>query len=164
MRASAWTVCAAATCFAAVPVLAACPGDTRDVATGGTEHTVVDAGGPVEAYEHVAKRAHAMVGLAEARGLDKGAAKQAVELLADRLEGCVAQERARGPVPAGAVRVVAYVDAAGAVGPPKVTSSGGDAGRIALLCVAAPLRLLAIPPVGDAGATPGLAIEASWSE
>jgi hypothetical protein len=156
---------AVATCCAALlPLLAACPGETRDVATGGTDTVARDASAAGETYEHIARRPSVVVGLAEARGVDAHATQQAVEALADSLEACLARERARAVIAPGAVRLVAYVDAAGAVGPPKITHSGGDAGRIALLCVAAPLRLMTIPPAGDGGAAPpGLAIEASWS-
>lgn len=148
----------------AVLGLAACsPGGVVDVAD--RSHDVVSPRGsvdPPQGYEYVVKKPHGTLALAEARGLDPEVARRACDRLADQMDACLAGLDNKGALHAGAARVVAAVDGAGRVGPPLVrVSAGGDAKAAALLCLVAPIRGIAFPVAGDAGAR-GLAVEAAW--
>lgn len=144
--------------------LAACsPGGVVDVADRSPDIVRPRGSGDgPEGYEYVVKKPHGTLALAEARGLDPAVARRACDSLAEGMEACLAGLEKKGPLPAGAVRIVAAVDGAGAVGPPIVrVSAGGDAKVAALLCLVAPARRLVFPVAGDAGAR-GLAVEAAW--
>jgi hypothetical protein len=123
---------------------------------------VLDAGAQnARGYEYVARRPLALVALAEARGIAPDVAHQAVERLADALDACATDEERKGIHVRGAARIVAPIDASGAVGAPSVrVDPGGGVAESAVLCLVAPARLLAFPPV-EAGAR-GIAIEALW--
>ena len=145
-------------------LLCACsPGGAVDVAD--RSHDVVRPPGsadPPEGYEYVIKKPHGTLALAEGRGLDRDVARRASERLAEGMERCLASLEKGAPIVPGAVRVVAPIDAAGAVGQPLVkVSAGGDAAATALLCLVAPVKMMAFPTGGDAGAR-GIAFEATW--
>lgn len=144
--------------------LVACsPGGAVDVAD--RSHDVVRPAGsdtPSEGYEYVVKKPHAVLALAEARGVERENARRASERLADALEACLAKLEQQRPLTPGAVRIVAPIDVGGAVGQPLVrVSSGGDAATVALLCVVAPLRMQLFPAGIDAGSR-GMAFEIAW--
>jgi hypothetical protein len=125
---------------------------------------VVDAGPPPrspEGYDYVARTPLAVVALAEARGLDPGVARAAVDHLARALETCLAEHgRSSGPLH-GAARVVAQVADDGTIAATSVRIDPGPGGAdIAVLCLVAPVKALTFP-AADAGAR-GLAIEALW--
>lgn len=119
------------------------------------------AAGPSAGYDYVARRPHAVVGLAEARGIESGIARAAVDHLADAVERCVDDAQTRGSPSDGAARVVAQVDAAGAVDNAtiRVDPTSGTA-AMGVLCFLAPTRLLNFP-VADRGDR-GFAVEALW--
>jgi hypothetical protein len=144
----------------------ACAGDAgRDVVPA--SHDVVadsrPSGQGAQGYEYVARRPLAVVALAEARGIELLTAKAAVERLADRLDACVTDEaRKSGPLE-GAARVVAQIDATGAVAGARVRvdpGAGAASASTAVLCLVAPMKLLAFPPADGDGR--GIAIEALW--
>jgi hypothetical protein len=114
-------------------------------------------------YEHIARRPHATVALAEARGLDKAEAVGATEAIADRLEDCSRAGAGAG----GAVRVVARVGDDGTIDGLNVKVEPGHEAT-ALRCVIAPIKLLVFKAPGPAAKRPdgtvsrGLAIEAQW--
>jgi hypothetical protein len=114
------------------------------------------------AYVYVATRTRSSVGLAEARNLPADVARDAVDRLADGLDSCVREEARRGTATAnGATRVVAHIDSRGAVGDTAVRiSADPGAAKVAVLCLVAPMRLLAFPE-GNASDR-GLAVEAIW--
>lgn len=139
----------------------------RDSAVEGRDERVnADPNGPA-GYEYVARRAHAMVAVAESRGLEKGEAAAAAEGIADRLEAC-AREPTIGPP--GVVRVVARVANDGSVDGTNVTVEPARAAT-ALRCVISPVKLLVFhpppaanvaPPASEGGPTRGVAFEAEW--
>ena len=114
-----------------------------------------------EGYEYAARRPLALVALAEARGIDPPAAHAAIDRLADRLDACVAEQARAGTLPHGAARVVGQLDADGKVSAVNVrTDPGEGVATIAVLCLAAPTRLLTFDPGAAQGR--GFAIEALW--
>jgi hypothetical protein len=114
-----------------------------------------------QGYEYVTRRPLALVALAEARGIEPEVARQAVERLADALDACATDQGRKGVEVHGAARIVAPIDANGAVGAPSVRiDPGAGVAESAVICFVAPVRLLAFPPA-DAG-TRGIAIEALW--
>ncbi len=125
---------------------------------------VVSRGAPArgaETYDYVARRPLAAVALAEARGIAPAVIQSAIDHLADSLASCVAEHGRGVAPPEGAARIVAQVDPSGGVAAATVrVDPGQGAAEIALLCLAAPVKGLAFPPV-DAG-TRGFAIEALW--
>jgi hypothetical protein len=134
--------------------------ESRDVRVGGTD-TQHDQG-----YEYIARRPLGVVALAEARGIDSDVAHAAIDRLADALDACATDEGRKGTLADGAARVIAQVDASGAIAAARVTQiDPGDAvARNAVVCLLAPVKLLAFPPApsdADAGAR-GFAIEALW--
>jgi hypothetical protein len=132
--------------------------ESRDVRVGGTDTQ------QSQGYEYVARRPLGVVALAEARGIDTAIAHAAIDRLADALDACATEEGRKGTLADGAARVIAQVDASGAIAAARVTQiDPGDAvARNAVVCLLAPVKLLAFPPAaGDAGAR-GLAIEALW--
>jgi hypothetical protein len=147
------------------PCLLGCAGDRgRDVVPESRDIRVLDAGAATESaqgYEYVTRRPLALVALAEARGIEPEVARQAVERLADALDACVTDQARKGIVVHGAARIVVPIDGNGTVGAPNVRiDPGSGVAESAVVCLVAPARLLAFPPV-DAGAR-GMAIEALW--
>ncbi len=149
--------------LAAVVVASACSGGGRDVVTpstdvvGGANASTATAG-----YDYVARRPHAVVGLAESRGVDPPIARAAVDRLADAAEQCVTDAQRRGAPVDGAARVVAQVDASGAVvsATIRVDPKAGAAAS-GVLCFLAPARLLVFPATSDR-AERGFAVEGIW--
>ena len=138
-------------------------GEGRDVVPESRDVRVLDAGaaGNAQGYDYVAKRPLAVVALAEARGIDAVEAHAAIDRLADALDTCATDEGRRGSLKDGAARVVAQVDPSGAIaGTSLRVDPGAGAASSAIVCLVAPLRMLAFGP-SDAGAR-GLAIEALW--
>lgn len=89
------------------------------------------------------------------------AARTIVERIADDLERCAVGLEAQHLLVEGAARIVAI---AGPNGTPalNVRLAPGDAvAQNALLCIVAPVRATSLP-APTAGATPGIAIEATW--
>jgi hypothetical protein len=124
---------------------------------------VTDAGDPKqqETYVYVARRPLAIVGLAEARGMDEALARATTDKIADALDTCATEQARQQKLVDGSGRVVAQIGAGGQVEGTKVTFEPGQ-GIVAngLLCLAAPVRLMTFPP-NDGGAR-GFAIEALW--
>ena len=152
---------------ALVVAAAACSPGPRDVAAEGRDVRVVaeDAtrAPAAEAYVHVARRAHGVVALAEARHVREADAQAFAERLADELDSCATRLEAQGELVDGAARVIAIAGPRGvAEGLNVRLAPGGAVAQNALLCVLAPLRALAMPPSAD-GAAPGLALELTWS-
>ena len=145
--------------------LSSCAGESgRDVVP--PSHDVVAAGpmtGTSEGYEYVAKRAFSVVALAEARGISVEISRAATDQLADALDVCATEQRHSGASPRGAARIVAQVGPSGAVEATSVRiDPGAGVQATALLCLVAPTRRLAFPPI-DAGPR-GFAIEALWGQ
>jgi hypothetical protein len=138
-------------------------GSARDVVP--ESHDVVVDGGAAAAdpqgYEYVAKRAVAVVALAEARAIPAETARAAVDRLADALDACVTERGHHGPLVQGAARVVVQVGGGGAVEATTLrVDPGPGVAESALICLVAPLKLLMFP-AADGGAR-GFAIEALW--
>jgi hypothetical protein len=151
--------------FAAYATLASCAGASdsgRDVVPASRD--VVGAAATAqspEGYDYVARRPLAIVGLAEGRGLDASVARAAVDHLADRLDACITEEARKGGPVEGAARVVAQIDATGAVAATQVRIDPGHGGApSAVVCLLAPMKLLTFPPADREGR--GIAIEALW--
>ncbi len=114
-----------------------------------------------QGYEYVARRPLAVVALAEARGLESVTARAAVERLADRLDACITEASRNGGPVEGAARVIAQIDATGAVAATQVRIDPGSGGASnAVVCLVAPMKLLTFPPATADGR--GIAIEAIW--
>lgn len=147
----------------------ACSPGPRDVAGEGSDVRVVtppegapDGGAPTDTYAHVAKRAHGVVALAEARHLREADARAFVDHLADELDACAARLEERGELVDGAARVVAIAGPRGtAEGLNVRLAPGGAVAQNALMCVLAPLRAAPFPASND-GAAPGVAVEVTW--
>jgi hypothetical protein len=146
-------------------VAASCAGSRDVVPETHDVRGAADAGPPAapEGYVYVAKRRHGLVALAEARGIDELAARQAVDHLADELEACAARLEAEGKLAdEGAGRVVAQIDANGTVQGLNVKASPGAAvAANFLVCVVSPLRLTVFP-TGSGPAPRGIALESAW--
>jgi hypothetical protein len=102
-----------------------------------------------------------VVALAEARGIEDAIARAAVDRLADVLDPCVAGQAQSGATPDGAARVIAQIDAKGAVvnASLRVDPKTGVAAT-AVLCLLSPAKSLTFPPAP--GGDRGIAIEALW--
>jgi hypothetical protein len=115
-------------------------------------------------YEYVARRRSAVVALAEARGIEAGSARRAIERLADAVDACTSLSARGDRGVAGAARVVVQVGADGTVDQAslRVDPQAGATGALetAAFCLLAPIKSLVLPPT-DAG-TRGMAIEALW--
>ena len=122
---------------------------------------MTDAGGVApDAYVYVARRAHGVVALAEARNMTNDEARIIVDRIADELETCAGRLEQDGSLVDGATRIVAVAQP---TGPPAMNvrlAPGGPVAQNALLCLVAPVRAITFPP-SKTGA-PGLAIEATW--
>lgn len=143
-------------------VSSACSPSPRDVVPESRDVNIAhpDAG-DTDAYVHVARRPHGIVGLAEARYMKDEDARAIVERLANELERCAAALEAKRLLVEGAVRIAAV---AGPEGTPalNVRLAPGDAvAQNALVCIIAPFRAMMLPPPNAQG-SPGLAIEATW--
>lgn len=115
-----------------------------------------------ESYSYVATRPYVVVALAEARGLDEGAAQRMVDELASRVAACFRTLATRGELAEGAARLVLVAGAAGGVAGLRVRlAPGDDVTRNALLCVAPAVKLVPLPPAPQ-GAKRGMAIELTW--
>jgi hypothetical protein len=146
---------------------AACaPARPRDSVPEGTKDERTDRGEAEATYEHVARRPHVTVAVAESRGLERAEVASVVESIADRLEACT---RELSPEQGGVVRVVARVGDDGAVDGLALPVQSGHV-PTALRCVVGPVKLVVLHvPIGDAGAgnvresaARGFAIEAEW--
>jgi hypothetical protein len=149
----------------AAVVASACSGGGRDVVTpstdvvGGANASTATA---TSGYDYVARRPHAVVGLAESRGVDPPIARAAVDRLADAAEQCVTDAQRRGAPVDGAARVVAQVDASGAVASATIrVDPRAGAAASGVLCFLAPARLLVFPATSDR-ADRGFAVEGIW--
>lgn len=148
----------------ALLALAACSPSPRDVVPESRDVRVqpgADAGANPDAYVYVAKRAHGVVALAEARHMSDGEAKEMVDRLANDFEECARRLAAQGTLVEGAARVVAV---AGPNGTPALNvkfAPGDGVAQNALLCLVAPVRAMTFPR-GTGNAAPGMAIEATW--
>ncbi len=138
-------------------------GGGRDVVPESHDVQVADAGpgGSSQGYDYVAKRPLAIVGLAEARGIDPNVARAAVDRIADALDACAKEQGRRGTLTTGAARVVAQIDERGIVSGTNVKiDPGPGVVTTAVACFVAPTKMLVFPPV-EAGATErGIAVEA----
>jgi hypothetical protein len=149
-------------------VSVACGGGAKDIVPESRDVRVTDPAAIDDAYKkasdgyvYVARRSLGIVALAEARGMDDAVATRVIDRLADQLDACAATLAKQGKLVSGALRVVAPVTADGAIGAINLKlAPGNDVAANALLCLVAPLKLIAFPPA-DAGAR-GLAIEATW--
>jgi hypothetical protein len=140
-------------------------GGARD-AVPPSRDVVVHAAGPeanAQGYDYVARRPLAIVGLAEARGIEPQIARAAVDRIADALDACAGEQRRKGMPAAGAARLVVTVDGAGNVqgASARMDPSPGVAQSTAL-CLIAPTKRLTFP-TADSGAR-GMAIEALWGQ
>jgi hypothetical protein len=144
----------------------ACAGaadSTRDIVPQSRD-VVVDAAAPKgdqQDYEYVAKRAVAVVALAEARAIPAEVARAAVDRLADALDACVTERSRHGPLAKGAARLVVQVGNSGAVEATNLRiDPGPGVAESALICLVAPTKLLMFPAAD--GEARGFAIEALW--
>jgi hypothetical protein len=142
-----------------------CAGAHRDSVP--ESHDVTVSGAPAgggaheEGYEYVARRPLSVIALAESRGIDAAAMHAAIDRLADRLDACIAEQGRGGSLPHGAARVVGQLDANGKVAAANVRADPGEGvATLAVLCLAAPARLLTFEPGTAEGR--GFAIEALW--
>jgi hypothetical protein len=114
-------------------------------------------------YEYVAKRALCIVGLAEARGIEREVTTRTIDTLADSLEACAENLSGGGKLVDGAARIAAEVSAGGVPsGLALKVSPGGAVAANAILCFIAPFKLTSFPAVGPDAPPRGLAIEAAW--
>lgn len=139
-------------------------GDSRRDVVPPSRDVIADAAASTETqegYEYVARRPLAVVALAEARGIDPGVARAAINHLADALDACATEQVRAGARAEGAARIVAQIDDGGSVSATKVrVDPGAGNAQSVLRCLVAPTKLLTFP-LGDAGAR-GIAIEALW--
>jgi len=125
------------------------------------ERTAVDAG-PPEIYEHVAKRPHGTIAIAESRGMAKADAVAVVDELADRFEQCAMTLQAEGLLVEGAARIVAEQDVTWSAPATSVRlAPGGAVAQNALLCLVAPLRSMQLK-ASNPKVRAGLAVETTW--
>jgi len=125
---------------------------------------VVDAGGrDPGGYEYIAKRTMAVVGLAEARGIDAATSSRVTDRLADALEACAEGLSSQGKLVDGAARIAARIDPDGAPSGLALRLAPGDAVKAnAILCFIAPFKLTSFPPAGPDDPSRGIALEATW--
>ena len=133
--------------------------DVRGVADDPARPEARDKGG----YEYVAKRALSVVGLAEARGMDREGTVRIVETLADSLEACAENLSGAGKLVDGAARIAAGISPGGTpIGLALKVSPGAAVTANALLCFITPFKLTSFPAVGPDAPPRGLAVEAAW--
>jgi len=160
-------VAVAAAVAVALTGCASAGGGGRDVVPESHDVQVADAGPPAssQGYDYVAKRAQAIVALAEARGIDQDVARAAVDRVADALDACASEQGRRGTLTKGAARVVAQIDERGLVSGTNVKiDPGPGVVTTAVACFVAPMKMLVFPPI-DAGTLPrGIAVEALWGQ
>jgi hypothetical protein len=148
---------------ACLALMSCAAGGARDTVPESRDVRVLDAGPSESAggYEYVARRPFCVVALAEARGIGPDVAREAIDRLADTLDACMVEQGRRGSRTDGAARVVAPIEPSGRVGAPTVRIDAGvGVAQSAVLCLVAPVRMLAFPPF-DGGAR-GIAVEALW--
>lgn len=142
-------------------------GGGRDVVPESHDVQVADAGptGSTQGYDYVAKRPLAIVGLAEARGIDPEVARAAVDRIADALDACAKEQGRRGALTSGAARVVAQIDDRGIVSGTNVKiDPGPGVVTTAVACFVAPTKMLVFPPIEAGIAERGIAVEALWGQ
>jgi hypothetical protein len=141
-------------------------GGGRDVVPESHDVQVADAAPAASAgqgYDYVAKRQLAIVGLAEARGIDQAVARAAIDRIADALDSCAAEQGRRGALTKGAARVVAQIDERGIVSGTNVKiDPGPGVVTTAVACFVAPMKMLVFPPTEAGTAERGIAVEALW--
>ena len=108
-----------------------------------------------DAYVYVARRAHGVVALAEARNMSDDDAHAIVDKLANDLEACATRLEAERTLVEGAARIVAIAQPSGPPGLNVKLAPGGDVAQNALMCLVAPIR--AIPFTKG-----GMALEYTW--
>jgi len=146
-------------------LVAACSPSPRDIVpvTRDVRVTPDGGGGPGDAYQHVARRPHGVLALAEARNMKDDDARALTERWADEMERCMTSLESRGLLVEGAVRVVAVADAQGTPALNVKLAPGDAVAQNALLCIVAPVRASSLPPPASSTSNPaGLAIEATW--
>ncbi|MBX3230015.1 MAG: hypothetical protein KIT84_25725 [Labilithrix sp.] len=131
---------------------------TRDVRG---EAEAIDAGAG-DVYEHVVKRPHGTIAIAESRGMARADAIAIADELADRFERCAAALQEQGLLVEGAARIVAEQDASWSAPATSVRlAPGGAVAQNALLCLVAPLRSMQLKP-SKPNVRAGVAIESTW--
>jgi hypothetical protein len=151
----------------AVAACASAGGGGRDVVPESHDVQVADAGpAPTsQGYDYVAKRSLAIVGLAEARGIDPDVARAAIDRVADALDTCAREQGQRGALTSGAARVVAEIDERGLVSGTNVKiDPGPGVVTTAVACFVAPMKMLVFPPTDGGVARRGIAVEALWGQ
>jgi hypothetical protein len=146
-----------------VLAVVACASGPRDLVVDSPRVIATDGGAGSAAapssqdtYVYVTRRAHGVVGLAEARAMTDADARALVDRIADDFETCARRLDAQGALVEGAARVVAVADANGTPGVNLKHAPGGTVAQNALMCLVAPVRALPFPKSG------GMAIEATW--
>jgi hypothetical protein len=143
--------------------LAGCGGGGRDVVP--EMHDVRVGTDSPGAYVHVARRPLGFVALARETGLGPELGASVSEHLADSLDACATSLAAKGKLVEGTVRVDVSVSGDGSVVVSHVTIAPGDGvAANALLCVIAPLKLMALPGASAKGADAArtFTLDASW--
>jgi hypothetical protein len=151
----------------AVAACASAGGGGRDVVPESHDVQVADAGpAPTsQGYDYVARRSLAIVGLAEARGIDPDVARAAIDRVADALDTCAREQSQRGALTSGAARVVAEIDERGLVSGTNVKiDPGPGVVTTAVACFVAPMKMLVFPPTDGGVARRGIAVEALWGQ
>jgi hypothetical protein len=130
--------------------------DVRGVAAGAGERDPGD-------YEYVARRAMAVVGVAEARGFEAATTAAVTDRLADALEACAEGLSGQGKLADGAARIAAHIAPDGTPGGLALRIGPGDAVKAnALLCFIAPFKLTTFPLARPGDGDRGIALEATW--
>lgn len=158
---------AVAAVAAGLVACASAGGGGRDVVPESHDVQVADAGpaGPSQGYDYVAKRPLAIVGLAEARGIDPDVARAAIDRVADALDSCAKEQGQRGALTNGAARVVAEIDERGLVAGTNVKiDPGPGVVTTAVACFVAPMKMLVFPPIEGGTSRRGIAVEALWGQ
>ena len=136
--------------------LAGCAASGPHDVLDGTGHDVrVDAGAKPGAYAYVAKRPLVAIGLAAAQGLSDDEAHHIVDQLADSAAACFKRSN---QLASGAGRITLPIDPGGTTGAPAVQLTPPGAVALGMVCLLAPLRLMAFAP----GAERSLTVEAAW--
>jgi hypothetical protein len=114
-------------------------------------------------YEYIAKRTLAVIGLAEARGMDVAIASRVTDHLADALEACAEGLSGQGKLVDGAARIAAHIEPDGTPGGLALKIGPGDAVKAnAILCFIAPFKMTSFPVARPDDPARGIAIEATW--
>jgi hypothetical protein len=141
--------------------LVGCGGGGRDVVP--ETHDVRVGDGSPGSYVHVARRPLGFVALARETGLGPDLGASVSEHLADSLDACATSLATKGKLVEGTVRVDVSVSPDGSVTVSHVTIAPGDGvAANALLCVMAPLKLMALPAANAKDAARTFTLDASW--